>query len=163
MFYFAYGSNMSSRRLTSRVSGVGLLGVAKLARHTLRFHKIGSDGSAKCDVIHTGSLDHFVMGVVFRITDSQKPILDKIEGLGVGYEEKTIELKSLSGEDIEASTYIATHVDPALKPYHWYKHHVLTGAREHGLPDAYIEQISAIESIDDSDQGRHDIEMAIYL
>jgi hypothetical protein len=71
-----------------------------------------------------------------------------------------------SGEEsnnrYNAFTYYATHIDTDLRPYHWYKHHVLTGAIEHQLPNSYLEKISRIVSIPDPHLGRHKREMMIY-
>ena len=103
-----------------------------------------------------------VIGVVFEISGSRKHKPDRKEGLGSSYEEKTIELIAQSGETINASTYYATNIDPYIKPYKWYKHHVLTGAQENGLPNTYVTQIESIESIDDPDPERHESEMTIY-
>lgn len=162
MFYFSYGSNMSIKRLQVRVPSASFFSVATLHEHDLRFHKISKDGSGKCDAHETNNPEHFVLGVVFEIAEYEKPELDRIEGLGCGYEQKEIELIMQSGEIIKAATYYATNIDPVLKPYHWYKHHVLIGAQENELPNEYVEKISNIESIVDPRAERNELEMAIY-
>lgn len=58
--------------------------------------------------------------------------------------------------------YYATRIKDSMKPFHWYKQHVLVGARENGLPADYIAKIEAVESIDDPRGRRHKREMAIY-
>ena len=100
--------------------------------------------------------------MVFEILISDKHILDQYEGLGNGYEEKTVSIILPDGEAIEAATYYATHIDASLKPYHWYKEHVLRGAREHALPSEHIAAIEAIPSIADPDQDKHVKELSIY-
>ncbi len=55
MLYFSYGSNMSSRRLLSRVPSARFITSASLPGHALHFHKKGLDGSAKCDAYETKS------------------------------------------------------------------------------------------------------------
>jgi hypothetical protein len=55
MLYFAYGSNMSVSRLVARTPSAQPLGRCALRGHQLRFHKVGGDGSAKCDAFHTGN------------------------------------------------------------------------------------------------------------
>ena len=162
MLYFSYGSNMSIRRLRDRVPSACFVTVATLARHELRCHKVSKDGSAKCDAFKTGVSDHCVIGVVFDIAESEKPELDRREGLGNGYEEKVVELVSVDGGVIEATTYYATIIDESIKPYHWYKEHVLIGATEHGLPQRYIKIFSQIESVVDPKFERHEKEMALY-
>jgi gamma-glutamylcyclotransferase (GGCT)/AIG2-like uncharacterized protein YtfP len=162
MLYFSYGSNMSSRRLLSRVSSAEFVTTATLAGHALYFHKKGRDGSAKCDAFETKFEKDAVHGVIYEITESHKAVLDRIEGLGQGYWEKTVELVSPSGQMLVAYTYYATRIDRTFKPYHWYKHHVLAGALEYDLPAAYVDKLRKLESIEDYDPLRHAIEMAIY-
>ncbi len=90
MHYFSYGSNMSIKRFMGRVPSAKKVGMGMLDRHELRFHKIGrKDGSGKCDVVETGLHEHIVYGVVFHISTHEKPVLDRVEGLHFGYEEKT--------------------------------------------------------------------------
>lgn len=162
MLYFSYGSNMSVPRLKDRVPSANVKYVATLNGHILQFHKKSIDGSSKCDAYETNNPEHSVIGVVFEIADIEKSELDRKEGLGYGYKEKNVTLITESGETIVAITYYATNIDPELKPYHWYKHHVLTGARENGLPKSYVDTIGNIESISDPNSKRHEREMAIY-
>ena len=153
---------MSIKRLKDRVPSAEARGTATLMGHELRFHKKSKDGSGKCDAHETNNPEHSVIGVVFEITESEKPQLDAKEGLGYGYEEKVVTLTSKSGEEIAAVTYYATSIDPNLKPYPWYLHHVLTGAEENGLPADYVQRIRSISSVKDPKPERHDREMAIY-
>ncbi|MES9968705.1 MAG: gamma-glutamylcyclotransferase family protein [Candidatus Thiodiazotropha sp.] len=162
MLYFSYGSNMSSRRLLSRVPSAEYVTTALLPGHDLRFHKKSLDGSAKCDAFATRNDEHAVRGVIYRIAESHKASLDRIEGLGKGYEEKTVEILASTDEILVAYTYYATFIDHRLKPYHWYKQHVLTGALEYALPERYIDRLHRIEAIDDPDPQRHADEIAIY-
>jgi len=161
MLCFSYGSNMSHRRLQARVPSARFLAVAELPAHRLRFHKSAGDGSAKCDAEETGHPDDRVIGVVYEIDDAEKPDLDRHEALGFGYDEKQVELKTGS-DRVQAWMYYATRINNALKPFHWYKDHVLIGARENGLPAEYIAQIEAVESIDDPKPERHGRELSIY-
>ncbi len=162
MRYFAYGSNMSLKRLQYRVPSAKTLGIAVLAGHQLRFHKIGSDGSGKCNALHTGKPEHQVFGVLFEISALEKGKLDEAEGLGCGYEMKDVLLMKAESGTVEAFTYYATAMDAALKPCHWYKEHVLRGAIENGLPKPYIESIEAVVSVADLDVKRQQRELAIY-
>ena len=163
MYYFSYGSNMSIRRLLERISSAKKLGTATLHGHELKFHKISeTDNTAKCDAFETSDPDHKVIGVVFEIHSNEKPVLDKFEGLGHGYEEKYVHVEMEEGNLIEVFTYYAIKIDTALKPFHWYKEHVLIGAQENGLPETYIRKIESVESIDDHDEERHEMELIIY-
>ena len=50
MKYFAYGSNMLTRRLTgpSRAPSAVACGIASAPGFVVRFHRIGADSSGKC-------------------------------------------------------------------------------------------------------------------
>lgn len=160
--YFSYGSNMSSPRLLDRVPSAEFVSTGKLIEHQLRFHKQSTDGSGKCDAAHTQNPDHHVWGVIFDISATEKKTLDRIEGLGSGYGEKVVSIILGNGEQIDATTYYAIQKDSALKPYHWYKEHVLRGARENSLPFDYISIIDSVASIPDPDNDRHAKELSIY-
>lgn len=162
LLYFAFGSNMSTPRLRSRVPSARPLGAATLPGHVLRFHKPGRDGSAKCDACYTGRDSDAVHGVVFALGTHEKPYLDTCEGLGNGYAEKTVTVTDARGTAYRVYTYYATRIDPGLRPYHWYKTHVLRGALEHRLPEHYIAAIRGIASIDDPSCGNHLHELSIY-
>ena len=162
MLYFSYGSNMSSRRLTQRVPSAQVVSVATLSMHRLEFHKVSKDGSAKCDAFETGNQNDYVIGVVFDIHHAEKIHLDKAEGLGFGYDIKQVIIETQQGRLLEAFTYYAMTIDSQLQPYHWYKNHVLIGAREHELPTHYIERIDLVEAIEDIDHERTTQELAIH-
>ena len=152
---------MSSARLRHRAPSARLVCVGALADHRLRFHKIGRDGSAKCDAEVTGNPEDRVLGVVYELSRGDKAVLDRHEGLGGGYDEKFVEVNSALGT-LSCWMYCATMTDRGLKPFHWYKEHVLIGARVNGLPGKYIEMIEAVVSIDDPDCARSARELQIY-
>ena len=162
LLYFSYGSNMSTPRIKHRVESATVISTARLYEHSLRFHKKSVDGSAKCDIEMTNNPGDIVHGVLFELLAREKHILDRYEGLGSGYNEKQVSLVLPHGESITAATYYATHIDASLSPYHWYKEHVIRGAREHALPDEHIKAIEAITSVADPDQDNHVKELSIY-
>ena len=162
LHYFAYGSNMSSRRLAARVSGARALSSATLEGHELRFHKRGQDGSGKCDIHETDREDARVFGALFALPFAAKATLDRIEGLGAGYEEKVVSITDAAGGEIQALTYYATDIKDALQPFCWYRHHVLAGAQEFQLPENYIRAIVEVPYIGDRDDARRAREMSIY-
>ena len=98
IFYFAYGSNMSTPRIRRRIQSATMLSSAYLAGHSLRFHKKSIDGSAKCDIKHTQIHDDRVHGVVYEIPVREKTVLDRYEGLGNGYEDKQVSIVLPGGE-----------------------------------------------------------------
>ncbi|PSJ44476.1 gamma-glutamylcyclotransferase [Zobellella endophytica] len=162
MHYFAYGSNMSLARLCARVPGARPLGRFRLAGHRLCFHKVGRDGSGKCDAAETGNPADGVHGVVFALPPGGKARLDEVEGRGQGYGDKWVWVEDAGGRRWRAFTYYATRRDPGLRPYCWYLHHVLVGAREAALPADYIGALEAVACRPDPDPGRNAEEGAIY-
>jgi hypothetical protein len=153
---------MSTLRIQRRVASATAIFTAQLQEHVLKFHKRSVDGSAKCDIEHTRDRNDFVFGVVYDMLISDKPGLDKYEGLGNGYDEKSVVVIQPDGQSLEATAYYATHIDASLEPYHWYKQHVLIGALEHGLPREHVELIMATPSAPDPDQQKHIEELSIY-
>jgi hypothetical protein len=153
--YFAYGSNMFTKRLQERVPSCEFFAVASLEEYKLKFHKKSIYGSGKCDAYKTGGKNDKIFGVVFYISPKDKPNLGRSEGLGYGYNEKKIAVQYAKGA-IETFMYVADEkaIDDSLKPYTWYKDFVVAGAKEHNLPNWYIKAIEAIPAINDSDKSR---------
>lgn len=156
--YFAYGSNMLSNRLQKRCPSADALGMAELSDHELRWHKRSNDNSGKCDVV--ACLGKRVIGVLYRIDESDKKLLDGAEGLGHGYEEIEVDVLH-DGNKVIAKAYQATAIDQSLTPYSWYKALVIAGAQENGLPRDYVEQLKLVVSTDDLDRARHDKEFRL--
>ena len=160
--YFAYGSNMSVRRLKKRVSSAKPLGMGWLPEHRLMFHKKSRDGSGKCNIIR--SLTCTVFGVLFEIDSSEKEKLDQFEGLNQGYLRQKCNVQVGEGRYISACTYHADpkHVDDNLNPYSWYLNHVIIGAEEASLPETYVQEIRSTESIQDTNHEREKPERSLY-
>jgi gamma-glutamylcyclotransferase len=153
---------MASHRLLQRLPNAEPIGIGRLSGHRLSFRKNDSGLSGKCDIEQTNLPADEIIGVIYGISTEEKIILDQIEGLGVGYDEKIVQIQMHSDRDLSAVTYYAIDIDSTMKPYHWYKEHVLRGAIEHGFPRDYIASIEATESINDPHDHRSRVEMSIY-
>jgi cation transport regulator ChaC len=151
--YFAYGSNMLSRRLLERTPSAVFIGIGYLCGRKLVFDKDGYDGSGKCDMERTSSQSDRVYGVLYRIDSDEKPLLDQAEGLGESYRQERVRVITDGGER-EAMAYVAIRKAPDLLPYNWYKSLVVAGAVEHGLPDDYVERLRNVDSMPDTDDQR---------
>jgi len=153
--YFAYGSNLHPVRLQQRVPSARLLGCVKVSNHRLLFNKQSHDGSGKCHLLKTGVTGRSVYGAIYQMQPQHKESLDQHEGKGNGYMDQPIDLH-LDGQDLSCFTYLAqdSHIVDNIKPYHWYKELVELGARYCQFPDAYIQQIAAIESQPDPSKDR---------
>src|SRR6266436_5956917 len=156
MLYFAYGSNMCAGRLRGRVPSATFERIAKLVGHSFQFHKRSTDGSGKGDAFESGNPLDNVWGVIFDIDDRQKPTLDEAEGRGAGYEEKTASVFDKGGQEHRVTLYFAVgnSIDNRLRPYSWYKRFVVDGARQHTLPNEYLDVIAAMPDMEDPHQGR---------
>lgn len=163
MLYFAYGSNMSLRRIQARTPSARVIDTAQLFGHEIRFHKKSwKDGSAKCDIFYTGKVQDVVFGVVFEINLVERPLLDEAEGLHNGYECKTIDVEITTGETLQPFVYYATAIDAGLLPFTWYREHVVRGARENELPENYIRSLEQVQAMIDPDKKRHERELSLY-
>lgn len=154
---------MFTARLRFRVPSCEFVSIARLLKHQLRFHKGSKDGSSKCDAFYTGAESDVVWGVVFNIAASEKPKLDKAEGLGGGYNAHSVAVMTPSGANLEAATYLAdaSAIVQDLAPYTWYKDFVERGAAEYGLPGDYVvAAIRATKSSLDPDPQRERDERA---
>lgn len=167
--YFAYGSNLCLPRIRHRIPGVGKVARARLDGHALRWHKRGSDGSGKCSIEKVGG-ESVVHGALFEVPTEERPVLDRIEGLGVGYRETEVQVvpsaspggagsgngTPLDADRVPAWTYVATdsHVVDDLRPFRWYKALVLAGAAAMAFPSAYLDGIRAVRALEDPDTRR---------
>ena len=151
--YLAYGSNLHPHRLQNRVPSARLTGVVELEGMKLEFYKRSKDGSGKCTMVD--SVDSAVFTAVFTIDKKELPELDRVEGVGFGYEHKKLPLR-IKGKIIEAITYIASgsYMDRQLKPYHWYKNFVVEGASYLSFPAAYLDFLNGFESVQDQNEKR---------
>jgi hypothetical protein len=154
LHYFAYGANLHPERMRRRVPSAQPLGCAVLTGHVLRFHKQSrKDGSGKCDAHYTGRPQDRVYGAVYSLAAAEKAALDAIEGPGYEVAERVV---------IHAGTQRAVFLYRArpdavrrgLRPYDWYHALVVSGARHHGLPEAYVERLAAVAANPDPDAGR---------
>ena len=102
---------MSILRLRQRVPSAKRVGAFSLYGHDLRFHKKSNDGSAKCDAFETRSARDYIIGALFHISEKEILALDRAEGLGFGYEKKTIDVYNHAGASTQAFMYYATHID----------------------------------------------------
>lgn len=151
--YFAYGSNLLTARLRSRVPSARPVHVGFVEGYDVRFHKRSVDGSGKATLVAVAGQRTY--GCVFTIDAGEKLELDRVEGLGIGYAERVLRVEAGSGAT-EAFSYIAmpSHIDPALDPYRWYVALVHAGAREHGLPGHVIDRYAAQHAVVDPNPDR---------
>lgn len=156
MLIFAYGSNMNLTRLLQRVPSAVKVSNAFLPGYKFVCNKVSKDGSAKANIIKTDISGELVWGVLFNIDNKEKPLLDKAEGLGLGYNEETLIFFDQLSNSYSAQIYIAdgNSINSHLLPFDWYKEFIVTGAIQNQLPAAYISQLQSIPCVPDPYEKR---------
>jgi hypothetical protein len=149
--YFAYGSNMLTRRLLERAPSAVPIGSGYVTGRRLTFDKIGEDGSGKCDALATGRSRDRVYGVAFGLRAEDGIELDAIEGSG--YRRDRAQVTMPHGV-VEAMLYVAVRTDAGLEPFDWYRALTVAGAREHGLPSEWLDRLGRVPAIPDPDRVR---------
>lgn len=156
--YFAFGSNMLSKRLIARCQSAKLVGKAFARDHTLEFAKKSMDGSGKATLVERpGGV--LTPGVLFEIDTAERDALDRVEGAGKGYD-RIDEFKVVVGDDsVTAATYLATELSADFIPFDWYLATVIAGSLEHGLGEAHTAKLRAERhKLDDQTERRTRVE-----
>lgn len=144
--YFGYGSNLSRRRLHRSCPSARLVSSARLPDYRLAFTRRSERwGGGVADVLPAPGAE--VWGVVWRITTEESDALDRQEGLHLdppAYRRIELLVQPPTGEPLACRSYVvaapsAEHIPPAAA----YLDTMLSGARDGGLPEPYIEQIAA--------------------
>ena len=158
MNVFGYGSNMLIERLraANRSPNATKVANASIRGRSLRFHKLSTDRSGKCDLFETRSIDDTVHGVVFDVPTNEMSALRTAEGVGHGYHETTVKVTLGDGKELDAKAFVAdvAAIRAGARPYTWYKRLVLAGAKQNALPPNYIATISAAPEKRDRDTAR---------
>ena len=136
--YFAYGSNLASRRMGERVPGARPRGRARLEGWRLVADKPGRDGTAKLNLVREAGAH--VWGGVWALRVQDLLVLDRFEG---GYERLAVSVCADAGA-VAATTYVSRRGGARLGLDPDYKALVLEGAREHALP---AEWLATLESL----------------
>lgn len=139
--YFAYGSNMSTERLQKRVPSAKPIGRAKLPDKRLVCNKKSKDGSGKANL--TDKTGVIVWGVLYEIDEIE---LDKLDEVESGYARMLMKVMTDQGSLVEAHVYVSSELTDDAQPYNWYKKAIIDGARQHHLPESYVEYLKQIKS-----------------
>jgi len=155
---------MSSIRIQKRCPSAVAVDTGYIIGYKFLFNKISKDGSGKGNAIRTNSENDKVWGVVFEISQDEKPLLDKAEGKGKGYVEQTVTITNNNGVQFEAQIYLtidSAYLNNELRPFDWYKEHCIRGAREFELPAEYLTILETFAFVNDTDVERRNRELAL--
>lgn len=151
-YFFSYGSNLLLKRIKIRTPSVEVIEVCRLDGFELVFNKRSKDGSTKANISpKNGS---HVFGVIHRINIEEKGNLDRVEGLGYGYELDYFE-KIIEDKMVQIGYYIAKDKKflSGGKPFGWYLDYVKQGARENRFPVDYQKKVQLVQFIVDTDEA----------
>lgn len=130
---------MATARLRARAASARPLGAARLAGFAWRCNKDSLDGTAKANLARESGGETW--GVLFEIEGGDLEALDRSEG---GYERIAVSVRLGEAAEHTAYTYVSERVcEPGVLPADWYLGLVVAGAREHGLPEAWIGSVEA--------------------
>lgn len=144
--YFAFGANtcrhvlVGRRRIEPRTSEA-----AVLRDHALRFVRRGIPLLEPAFASVEREPGAEVHGVLHRLTPSAMEHLDRIEGRG--YDRIAVQVETRDGARVEATAYRAREPVPGLKPSRRYVELLIRGAREHELPERWIEELARVETV----------------
>jgi hypothetical protein len=146
LYYFAFGANMSSRVLGER-RGVTAYSSepATLLDHRLVFDHLGIpflEPAFASVVAAAGSVVH---GVLYALDARGFAKLDRVEG--PGYRLRSLMVEGAERGPVEARVYQTRQPRGSRRPSTRYLRLLCDGAREHGLPDSYIEALEAQPSV----------------
>jgi len=146
MFYFGYGSNMSSRVMKATCIETRLVGAAFLPDYRLAFTRVSKRwGGAAADIV--ASTGDVVWGVLYEIDEDCLVALNEKESLGIGYQHHHVTVSTADWRSIAALTYVVIDkLDPEGLPAIAYIDTIIEGAKENHLPGDYLVSLENIRS-----------------
>lgn len=149
VLYFAYGSNMKTDQLCKRIPSAEPIGRGRILNKRLVCNKRSKNGSGKANL--EDSLGDVVWGVLYEMDSSDLNRLDKAEG---GYLRTRMYVQTDEDKLVAAEVYFSTELTLEAIPFDWYKKLLISGAREHQLPEDYIEFLKKLPSKRDPDRAK---------
>jgi gamma-glutamylcyclotransferase len=142
--YFAYGSNLAAHVMEQWCPGAAYLGPARLDGFRLAFLRDSTRWKAgAADVIPAAG--HAVWGAVYAVGVEDLDALDRKEFVAdSGYRRRDVVVHH-DGAEVAAATYeVVDKARDELTPSAEYLALMLEGARERGLPDAWLEHLAGL-------------------
>ena len=141
--YFAFGSNMSAKRMHDRLGWSPSRSGAILLDYDMVFNKHSNDGG-KANIIY--SRGDLVEGILYSVNEEDLVILDKFEGVAAKqYRRNDIEVRKNDKKLIPAVTYQALNTGEISAPTKEYLNYILEG--KVFLSQVYYEKLKSTETI----------------
>ncbi|XP_018318680.1 gamma-glutamylcyclotransferase-like [Agrilus planipennis] len=157
-FYFAYGSNLLSKRIRINNPSARRVGIGKLADHRLDFITYSTrwKGASATIVPHK---EHYVWGAIWEISNNDMPHLDRQEGVHVNiYKPLHVQVQLLNESFLECRVYMQTIIPDYVEyiehlpferfPSGIYITTILKGAEECNLPEKYVKFLKRVPKND---------------
>ena len=157
--YFGYGSNLDwddwkswCEKKNLRYDGLVEISPCWLPNYSLKFHYF-SDGrkGGVADVVEIGR-GHAVPGVLFRMNDVTREVMDRKEGTAVeAYERREVKVVLPNGTFVQAMTYCVTEKsreERFIQPTNTYTNMIKQGLKKRKLPIGELK--NAIENFSPS-------------
>lgn len=144
MLYYSYGSFMNSENLLRHCPSAKVIGAADLLNYEVRFNFMSHDYHAGVTGAEfaPGNITH---GVLYDISEKEMQHLDMIEEVPEGnYFRETVVVVDQQGKYQQADIYRTSHPQGPFQSSQAYVHHMLKGARDHHLPQAYLEELQRL-------------------
>lgn len=136
LIYFAYGSNIKKEQMNERNVVIYKSYKGFIKDYKLEFNKQSKDGSSKANI--TKAIGKIVWGICFELDTDGFENLKKYEK---GYEELEVAVYNENQEILfTAKTFISNKICVKL-PTNEYLQRIITGAKQHKLPEDYIKEI----------------------
>lgn len=145
ILYFAYGSNLSRRRLDERDIIPISARVCKVDGYALAFNKESDSYHRAANIVLNAG--ESVWGVAYELAHKSIERLDRFEGVHLDQYRRIEVLGSpQDGGPCTFATYQASEskIAAPARPTDEYLSYILEGAREHGLPPAYVTHIEKL-------------------
>jgi hypothetical protein len=137
--YFAYGQHMATAMMGGCVAGAHLVGRGQLREWALSLDHMGADGSAKANLRRDPGAE--VWGVIYRLPAGGLAALDAAL---LGYRRVELDPVDDAGAVRPCTAHLSDIVDETWTAVDVYRDQLVAGAREHALPETYVEALEAL-------------------
>ncbi len=142
--YFAYGSNLSIRQMRRRCPGSEVVGRARLPGYRLGFTRYATKRKGGvADIVPEPGAE--VWGALYTVDDAGMASLDEFEGVPRAYRRIDVTVFDDEGTALVAIAYLANKTGE-FAPGREYLGIIITGSRDHRLPDEYVQALEAIRA-----------------